>query len=852
MIDMDIDQSTPDRVITTEHLEAFLQRYLTKVKALYEVTADQVVAVATIKSDVVWKQSKGMYRDGVHLYIYFKSCRDGKKLALEYMFDELEGLFGDILPDTHRSVLDMNSKHVATLLYGSSRHDTKSKPYKVFAMWECDMTSDDIDVEEVLDYQQYSNLSEALSINAPSADIPKPHFNLRDEYIPTHEPVRVRTDHVETDLSKKVMGLIDCMPDDVAEERGPWRDIIYAIANIGDQHGETLYECVEAVTDKCGVADPDYDEADKIFNKAKTSGKRKGWAYLRSLATDEIKYAEWRSIYDEAFASSMRLAEMKQAQEDLDAYDREEEMSDKTSVVWDFDTVEPPSDGKPKYWSDLEQVCKSKNQPFDAVLKWWNGCVKLIKNGGSSFYITLDKYVDITVTDDGNTHVVSEHTAYSTIKADHLEKYIRGLKCHISNPDFDIKAVEEENSFKQRGLKIPEKARYKVPQFITYISRAPPGCASFYEPIKAEWLLESYNTVEFFPYLHKPPKLHDAVNMFTGFPLYESVKNIPVDRARPHPFESTHLYQHIKHGVCDGNDVAFDFLIKWYAHMIQRPAVLPVTMPLLVGEQGTGKSLMYKFGEMLVGDKHAVSYDNIDRFFKSFNAIKANKLFIGLEELADRGVAHAKHNQFKGELSKTHQQIEPKGIDPCKVRHCTRYMGFTNNDGGLYIENRDRRGFVVRVNGDHANDHKHFRPMFDELSNPKVCRMAFHYMAYHVDLTGFEVGSPPETVAKNDMKVAGLSNIFNFMAEKLSDDEHLKVDGHDLFAEYDEWASSRRLKVVTEPTMVKILKRPGLVKKSIKLYGKVQWGYNVTRSEYVCAMRKWLGMEEFNLDLLLI
>jgi hypothetical protein len=841
MVDFDIFQHTSDRLITQDHLEQFIRAFFVRAKQFYKISDDHdITVISTMKPSVVWKESKGMYKDGVHLYIYFKSSRTAKRLMLNALAGDMEEIFSETFPDTWHEILDMQCAHVPPLVYGSAK--SGSDPYVAECMWDvCDGEPEEVQIP----VSYLPNLAHEMYINEEATHIKKPHFDLKPQYIVESKPYIKSNTVSDDECAEKVSSLIGCLPDDIADLYEDYTKGIWAIAGIADRENTDLIDVAYEFTHKS--SDPDEIFTDKLYSKARAQGKTYGWKTLRDWveAVNPSGFATWKARYDGEF----KLAEMLKTQEAFDSY---VQVESKVDICWDFDTVVPIQSNEPKYFSDLEQVCKTKNMPFKQALEWWNGCVKYIKNGGDSYFITLDIHDESIIKDDGSVLVESVSKIYKTIKQTTMERYVNGHICNIQNPEFDLERYSKQAEMLSMGAKIPANKQYKGSQHFTRMTSGPPGSLRFYDKIKSEWMFESYNQVDFVPYLSRKPALRDKINLFNGFPLHASTCNIQVDRSKPHPFESTKLYKHIREGICDEDPKAFEFLIKWFADMVQNPAILPITMILLIGEQGTGKSLMYLFGKVLTGSHHAISYGDIDRFFKSFNSIKANKLFIGLEELADRGTAHKeKHNQFKYEVASPTQQIEPKGIDPFTIKHSTRYIGFTNNNLPLYIENKGRRNFILKVRSDNANNPAYFDPLFAELENPKIRKMLFHYMAFHVDLTGFKVKNPPETSTKNHMKIVCMSNVYKFIAHLVSDKDNVKLLETELYGEYVQWVDSQRLKSVSCPTFVDLLKEIKFRKKTIWYGGSSRWGYEISKDAYISNMKNWFKMDSFSLEAVL-
>ena len=89
---------------------------------------------------------------------------------------------------------------------------------------------------------------------------------------------------------------------------------------------------------------------------------------------------------------------------------------------------------------------------------------------------------------------------------------------------------------------------------------------------------------------------------------------------------------------------------------------------------------------------------------KNFNSSIAKKLLTKVNEISDKGVHIDKHDQLKEKITCKYLTIEPKGFDSYQLDHVSRYIGFTNKDNILNIEESDRRFMMIKTENDMANN----------------------------------------------------------------------------------------------------------------------------------------------------
>ena len=109
-------------------------------------------------------------------------------------------------------------------------------------------------------------------------------------------------------------------------------------------------------------------------------------------------------------------------------------------------------------------------------------------------------------------------------------------------------------------------------------------------------------------------------NMFRGFPITPAVGGC-----------SGRYLGLIRVVICNGNAEHYDYVIKWFAHLFQKPDELPGTALVLRGRQGTGKGTMLKYLGALVG-QHYLELVQMGQVTGRFNAHMKDALLVHANE----------------------------------------------------------------------------------------------------------------------------------------------------------------------------------------------------------------------------
>jgi len=216
---------------------------------------------------------------------------------------------------------------------------------------------------------------------------------------------------------------------------------------------------------------------------------------------------------------------------------------------------------------------------------------------------------------------------------------------------------------------------------------------------------------------------------------------------------------HIHNIVPDGAET----IIKWLAHNVQRPGKKILWAPIIVGQQGDGKTTIGKIVQMAMGRKN-VSPVSPEALFSDFTSWAEGKCVRVLEEIRvhDKGRSSVM-DKLKPMITNDVVDVVKKGKDGSDVANVTNYIALTNHMDALAIDEGDRRWGVWRTRFKDRDQVK--RELNDAYwsrlhsaigENPEVIRG----WLMSVDISKFNpFASPDMTVAKSDMIEASRSPI---------------------------------------------------------------------------------------------
>ena len=220
----------------------------------------------------------------------------------------------------------------------------------------------------------------------------------------------------------------------------------------------------------------------------------------------------------------------------------------------------------------------------------------------------------------------------------------------------------------------------------------------------------------------------------------------------PSPGDCSKFLGHILENVCQGNQELFDWLIGWFAQLVQQPEVKLGTAVVLRGKEGTGKSIVGKTIGSLLGT-HYVPVAKPELVTGRFNAHLSNCLLLQAEEAFWAG-DHAAAGALKDLITNDDLVVEFKGLEAIRMRNYVRLLATSNAEWVVPAGLMARRFAVFDVGEAHVGDKAYFRAIAHELDNSG--RQALLHYLLNFDLSKLDLRSVPKTEALLEQKLHSL------------------------------------------------------------------------------------------------
>jgi hypothetical protein len=285
-----------------------------------------------------------------------------------------------------------------------------------------------------------------------------------------------------------------------------------------------------------------------------------------------------------------------------------------------------------------------------------------------------------------------------------------------------------------------------------------------YEALGGLWLRwrnrRSYETARFMPDAAEAKARPYAFNTFPGFAVAAATHRKPLDHCG-------RIVEHVHEIVADGNREHGDYILAWFAHIVQRPSEKPgVALVLRSPEEGTGKTTMGTVMQRILGSMHSVI--DHEGLVSPFNSIFETILLAQLDEAA-WSAGHKGAATLRTLISDPFMNYQAKGVDRWTARNYTRALMSSNKDWVVPASEHDRRYAVFDVSSRQANKAKYFDPLYREVENGGAAAFLQFLLAF--DLSRVKLKIPPNTQARADQKMASAPITIKFMQNLIDSGE---------------------------------------------------------------------------------
>ena len=309
---------------------------------------------------------------------------------------------------------------------------------------------------------------------------------------------------------------------------------------------------------------------------------------------------------------------------------------------------------------------------------------------------------------------------------------------------------------------------------------SPPGCIFPRTSFTGRWMedpeMRTYDNMDVLPPPLSCPEY--TFNSWVDFPITE----VPLDPTA----DTSRIYKHLDY-TSNHNPLVKEYLLNWFAQMVQFPAHKSLVAILLQGEQGAGKSVVgEKLMEKILGLDKMMITSRLDHVLGKFSDSRGRILTV-MNEMSGKD-SFASEQLLLDHITAERVMCENKGIQSFQTKVYDRLIASTNSLNSVKIEKGDRRWMAVSVDNSIKNNKEYFDPLYKDLADEVVMRKFFEDLMTR-DLSQWNpIKDRPVTELSEDMKELNADPLDLFedylRKNQLANEEQT---GAELYAMFKEW-----------------------------------------------------------------
>lgn len=211
------------------------------------------------------------------------------------------------------------------------------------------------------------------------------------------------------------------------------------------------------------------------------------------------------------------------------------------------------------------------------------------------------------------------------------------------------------------------------------------------------------------------------------------------------------------------------YITEWMADIIQNPFRRPMWAVVLTGDQGSGKSSIFRLVSAALGYRHTWENNQYAPAFKQFSEVLPDHLVVSFDDAVS---SRDTYQKLKQSITRTSMSVELKGVQKQVLRDVyARILICSNSPRPLTIEEGDRRLYVAepcrhkKSPEETAAFFVRFNDWLEQSSTPTVL---YHWLKT-IDLSDFVPGSTVKTETHALMVGLSASVLETLLSEYVED-----------------------------------------------------------------------------------
>ncbi len=231
------------------------------------------------------------------------------------------------------------------------------------------------------------------------------------------------------------------------------------------------------------------------------------------------------------------------------------------------------------------------------------------------------------------------------------------------------------------------------------------------------------------------------------------------------------INQYLYDLICDGNADSYQYLIRFLAHMVQKPEEKPGIIVAMLGGQGTGKGVFFQLLRA-IWSRTTLQVTKLDEVLGKFNAALERNYIVCMDEALFKGDRRGL-DRLKSLVTEPVIRIEQKYQPARSIESIHRIFAASNHAQVAHIEPDDRRFFFLRVSDIYQQDTDYFKTVCGAIEDEDVIG-GMVYELESLSLKSFDVRKRPKTKEHATQKLKSLQGFELYWYEILCTGEFVR------------------------------------------------------------------------------
>ena len=228
-----------------------------------------------------------------------------------------------------------------------------------------------------------------------------------------------------------------------------------------------------------------------------------------------------------------------------------------------------------------------------------------------------------------------------------------------------------------------------------------------------------------------------------------------------------HLHHFLYEIICDRNPDAYNYLINYLAHAIQKPQEKPGVAIVFLSESGCGKGTFYTLLNKIWGQS-SIEVNDVKHIIGNFNAALQNNFIVFMDEALFKG-NHEGMERLKNLITEKTIRVEKKYVQAYDIDSFHRFFAASNSEHFAHIPVDDRRFCFYRVSSEYKQNLDYFDQLHHVIENGDEVAGLLHYLS-NLDIKGFNPKRRIITQEHIEQRIQSLKGFERFWYEALQND----------------------------------------------------------------------------------